>query len=1096
MNVLDFFLRRRKLFIRFSVIVFFTAFILQSLTAQIPTVQDCLGAIPVCQGTYDQPNSFIGTGNFPNEIHSGQVCPNSCMDGEKNDVWYIITVKTSGLLRFSIDPYNDNDDYDWAVFNLTEHECSEIYNNAIAMQSSCNAAGGPGYHGITGISSASGGVNHCNNGGNTNKWNADLPVNAGEIYVLCVSNWSQTQSGYFLDFTSSTASIYDDVPPAIDSVAGYVGCQPSSHIYMWFSENVMCTTVQGSDFLLKGPNDEVYNVTMASGLNCLLGDQEKKFNLTFNPPIFNPGTYTLQIVSTITDLCGNNAGSIFSFPFEVTNGAPSTVEINGLSSSYCQTAQVDTITGTHNPATGNGTFSGTGITNIGNDKAIFDPSLAPVSTPIPITYSYTAPSGCSKDTTINTIVGPAPAQYNITGGGSYCEGANGVEVGLSNSESGKTYELLLNDASLTPPLTRNGNGNAISFGLQTLVGNYTVKASESGCYIMMTGSVSVSTKPLPEVFTVTGGGQVCANAGGVPIGLSGSQENGIYELLLNDNPTTPPSIANGTGSAISFGIQTSVGQYSVKGTYEGCFTMMSGTVSINYFQNPISNAGNDQTIPMGTYTQLHGSASQGLVPYTYHWEPAAMLVDPDVQEPVTVNLYASQSYQLKATDANGCYSADNMQVTVSGGVLTVNVTANRTNICLGDTTRLNALPSGGSGTYTWEWSSVPEGFTSTIQNPIITPGETTQYTCLINDGFNTMDDLITVNVHSIPVADAGIDQTIDYGTSTILEGSAQSGTPPYQFHWEPEALISDNPYIANPTTVAMTSNQQFWLTITDRWGCTSSDFMNVSVPGGAVSVAPYASPDSICKGETTTLNPGVSGGTGNYQYAWQSIPEGFTSSLPNPEVNPEISTKYIIEVYDGINYVPGAVDVYVKSLPEIELIPTGSHIYGQDSNSIITCIYDTIYLNAGNPGAEYLWSNGSDQKIIEVKTTGIAFDMQTYWVRVHDFATGCSNSDSITILFAFSECDYGIGENGGLNAVYIYPNPTNGKFILLYSGALKDADYIVSDTYGRIAIKGKLKCNGRNSCMKEIDLSFRPSGLYFITVNGDGWAKNVKVIKQ
>ena len=40
-----------------------------------PTVQDCLGAIPVCQPVYSTTNSYVGHGNVYPEIHNNSVCP-------------------------------------------------------------------------------------------------------------------------------------------------------------------------------------------------------------------------------------------------------------------------------------------------------------------------------------------------------------------------------------------------------------------------------------------------------------------------------------------------------------------------------------------------------------------------------------------------------------------------------------------------------------------------------------------------------------------------------------------------------------------------------------------------------------------------------------------------------------------------------------------------------------------------------------------------------------------------------------------------------------------------------------------------------------
>lgn len=274
--------------------------------AQIPTNQDCLGAIPVCQDVYSQPNSYVGDGNYDDEIGPQMGCPNNCMDHELNSVWYVISVKTAGLLRFVITPVSSQDDYDWAVYNLNDHDCSQIRNGALFMMSSCNAAGGPGFQGPTGISSANGGTTHCRNGGNTNKWNADLPVEAGDTYVLCVSNWTSTQSGYTLDFSASTADIFDDVPAFITAIDTVRGCSGSASINFDFNENILCSSIQASDFMVTGPDGDHY-VDVVAGAGCLAGGtQEKFFTLSsFTPPITVSGTYTLTMVGEVEDLCFN-----------------------------------------------------------------------------------------------------------------------------------------------------------------------------------------------------------------------------------------------------------------------------------------------------------------------------------------------------------------------------------------------------------------------------------------------------------------------------------------------------------------------------------------------------------------------------------------------------------------------------------------------------------------------------------------------------------------------------------------------------------------------------------------------------------------------
>jgi hypothetical protein len=97
----------------------------QGASAQVPTDQDCDGAIPVCQDVYSQTNSYSGEGNYPNEINMNSSCLGS---GELNSVWYTFSVQQAGQLCFTITPNNTTEDYDWAVYDLTNNQCSDIFN--------------------------------------------------------------------------------------------------------------------------------------------------------------------------------------------------------------------------------------------------------------------------------------------------------------------------------------------------------------------------------------------------------------------------------------------------------------------------------------------------------------------------------------------------------------------------------------------------------------------------------------------------------------------------------------------------------------------------------------------------------------------------------------------------------------------------------------------------------------------------------------------------------------------------------------------------------------------------------------------------------
>lgn len=288
-----------------SLLAFVALFASTSVYAQSPTNQDCLNAIPICQNVYSTVISYSGEGNYPNEINSGSSC---LLSGELNDVWYTFTVQQSGNLNFLITPNTSADDYDWAVYNLTNNNCADIFTNP-GLEVSCNFSATPGTTGPNGGSA----LNSQNAAGTP--YNNVIPVTVGQTYVVNVSNFSSTQNGYTIDFSASTAVIFDQIPPQILSVTN-PGCGGNT-LTVTFSENILCNTVQTGDFTFTGPGGPytVLNVTSAA---CAAGAQyDNTFTFTISPNIGGAGTYSANLVGPVTDLCGNVCIFPASLPFTV-----------------------------------------------------------------------------------------------------------------------------------------------------------------------------------------------------------------------------------------------------------------------------------------------------------------------------------------------------------------------------------------------------------------------------------------------------------------------------------------------------------------------------------------------------------------------------------------------------------------------------------------------------------------------------------------------------------------------------------------------------------------------------------------------------------
>lgn len=296
--------------------------------AQTPTEQDCLGAIPICAQIYSETTSPSGSGNYPNEINGttqGGIC---CMDNELNSIWYTFTVNQSGDFGFTLTPNNQIDDYDWAMFNITNATCEDIFND-ITLQVSCNAAGGGSCNGNTG---ANGGSNYDNQGAGCNSNppsqfagnspdNALVPVAQGNTYVLVISNWSGSPNGYTIDFgVSGNIGIIDMIDPEIADITLPGDCG-GDEMVVTFSEYIQCNTISGSNFQITGPGGP-YAATVTANACSQGGAYDNIFTISVNPPITEIGDYTIELVtngtSEVLDLC-ENPSSVNSFDFSVLN---------------------------------------------------------------------------------------------------------------------------------------------------------------------------------------------------------------------------------------------------------------------------------------------------------------------------------------------------------------------------------------------------------------------------------------------------------------------------------------------------------------------------------------------------------------------------------------------------------------------------------------------------------------------------------------------------------------------------------------------------------------------------------------------------------
>ena len=381
---------------------------------------------------------------------------------------------TSGTLCFDITPNQPFDDYDWAVYDVTSDPCGAIYSNS-ALEVSCN------YSGTSGVTGPNG------SGGPQNE--PCIAVTAGETYVINVSQFSTSTNGYTLDFGSSTASIFDNVPPEIEAVAQPIACG-SNTISFNFTENILCNTVADGDFVLTGPGGP-YTLSNISGPNCDAGGtQEDDFTMTVSPVMTTSGNFQICLVNgsgSVTDLCGNIAPPA-CLDFTITNGVFADA---GADATICAGAAGVGIGGS--PAGSGGTspldYSWSPTTGLSN-SSLANPTASPGSTTT-YTLTVTDANGCQATDEVTITVDPAPIVS--VNDATICEGASAVLT----ASGATTY-------SWSPATGLSGTSGTSVTASPVTTTTYTVTGSTPGCP-NDTETSTVTVKPLPTAnFTISG----------------------------------------------------------------------------------------------------------------------------------------------------------------------------------------------------------------------------------------------------------------------------------------------------------------------------------------------------------------------------------------------------------------------------------------------------------------------------------------------------------------------------------------------------------------------------------------------------------------
>lgn len=418
----------------------------------------------------------------------------------------------------------------------------------------------------------------------------------------------------------------------------------------------------------------------------------------------------------------------------------------GLNAQYCIDAASATLVGF--PA--GGTFSGNGVTG-----STFDAGSAGVGSHA-INYTYTNGNGCTKDTTLNTVVNPLPVVVIVANGPtSFCQGGS---VGLAASLG---FAYLWSNSETTNTIT------------VTTSGSYIVQVTDINLCSDISPPFSVTVNPNP-VLAMSASNANCTSGSDGTTTVVASGAVSPYSYLWSDGNAQTDTTATGLSS----------GTYSVTVTdNNGCIGVDSATVLEPTAPLTSSVITNAVDCNGGADGYAIGSGSGGTSPYSFQWDDGAL------QTTDTANALTAGTYAVIITDANGCTSTDSGIVSEPTALFS---TISTTDIsCNGekDGTAIISV-QGGTAPYNYIWSvgqidTLIIGLSGGISYGITV---TDAKGCILTNSVMVNEPaVLALAVSETDIACAGAGN----GTATVI---AMGGTPAYNYLWsdgQTTAVASD-----------------------------------------------------------------------------------------------------------------------------------------------------------------------------------------------------------------------------------------------------------------------------------------------------------------
>lgn len=576
-------------------------------------------------------------------------------------------------------------------------------------------------------------------------------------------------------------------------------------------------------------------------------------------------------------------------------------------------------------------LAGSGTGNIPNFTAI-NTGLSPITATISVTSSFTSGSlTCSGLTQTFTITVNPSGQVNSTTNIEVCNGNTIPSTVFSTNNLVGTSTYSWTNSNTAIGLAANGNGAIPSFiasNTTSTVITSTITVTPTFTYqgVNCTGPNQIFTikvNPSP-IATISGTTSVCLNATNPQITFTGSSGNAPYTFTYNLNGGANQTITTTSGNSVSINAPTNVvGTFTYNlvniqdSNATSCVNTLtqSAIITVNNAPTIDTHPSLSQSICVGgtianplSVTFLNGT---GTASYQWYSNTTNSNLGGTLISGATNATYAPSAFNTAGTfyyyvvisfTGNGCGNISSAVASIDvlpDPVLSTQPLASQT-LCQNETpTTLTVTPSGGFGTFNYQWFSTTTAATtggiavganaSSFVPPTNAVG-TFYYYCEITQtgiGCSVTSNSATVIVNSSPtIVNQPISSTVcQNGTPTTLSYTYNNGVGTPTYEWYSNTTISNIGGTVIPGETSATYNPPsntigtFYyygiITFPSLVGSCSSVSTNVAVvtinPQSTIDTQPLST-QNICVGGTIAnpLSVTYLNGTGTPSYQWYS----------------------------------------------------------------------------------------------------------------------------------------------------------------------------------------------------------------------------------